>query len=142
MTSLCLRLIIEGMKQNVSARLEFEKGFKGHLKLKEGEIGIGINDNEAKPYDMLQGALAACLHSTFLDILEKKRIGLDFARYEISGVKRETPPTTLESVVIKVTLPKGHEEALRKSMDLATKYCSVYTTISKVAEMQLELVFE
>ena len=130
------------MKQNVQARLDFEKGFKGTLKLKEGEIGIGINDHEAKPYDMLQGALAACLHSTFLEILEKKRIEIDFAHYEISGVKRETPPTTLESVVIKVTLPKGHEEALKKSMDLASKYCSIYTTLSKVAEMHIELNFE
>lgn len=130
------------MKQSVHARLDFEKGFKGHLKLKEGEVGIGIEDNQARPYDMLQGALAACLHSTFLDILEKKRIELDFARYEVFGVKRENPPTTLESIKIVVTLPKGHEEALKKSMDLASKYCSVYTTLSQVAEMSIELVFE
>ena len=33
------------------------------------------------------------------------------------------------------------EDAVRKSFDLATKYCSVYQTISHVAEMSYELHF-
>ena len=126
----------------VNAKIEFEKGFKGKLILKEGEIGIGIADDLARPYDMLQGALASCLHSTFLDILTKKRIELEYANYEVSGEKKETPPTTFEKVFIKVTLPKSEQETqIRKSMDLATKYCSVYATISKVATITLELEF-
>lgn len=126
----------------VSAKIEFEKGFKGKLVLKSGEIGIGVEDHLARPYDMLQGALASCLHSTFLDILTKKRIELEFANYEISGEKRETIPTTLEKVFIKVSLPKSDkEEQIRKSMDLAKQYCSVFATISQVADISLELEF-
>ena len=126
----------------VNAKINFEKGFNGKLVLKQGEIGIGLADDQARPYDMLQGALASCLHSTFFDILTKKRIELDYVHYEVSGEKKETVPTTLEKVFIKVTCPKhDKEEQIRKSMDLATQYCSVYATISKVADISLVLEF-
>ena len=98
------------MGTKVSAVLDFNSHFKGQLKLREGVIDIGLEANEARPYDLLQGALAACLHSTFLDILEKKRLTIDFAHYEIEGEKREEVPTTLKSVKVTVTLPKGQEE--------------------------------
>lgn len=131
------------MGQQVNATLHFEQGFKGKLVLRDGEIGIGINDNEARPYDMLQGALAACLHSTFLDILEKKRLTIAFADYEVTGIKRDSVPSMLEEVTITVTLPKGErEEVLRKSMDLASQYCSVYSTLSQVATMHLVVKFK
>lgn len=127
---------------HVSARLHFENGFKGQLELKEGSLAIGTLDNEARPYDLLQGALAACLHSTLLDILTKKKIELEFADYKIEGNKREEVPTMLDQVVIHVTFPKGtHEEQLKKSMVLASKYCSVYNTLSKVADMHIEVHF-
>lgn len=130
------------MGQEVNARIHFQEGFKGKLILKEGEIGIGINDDEARPYDMLQGALAACLHSTFLDILEKKRLSVAFADYEVHGVKRDSIPSMLEEITIMVTLPTGeHESSLRKSMELATKYCSVYSTLSHVASLHLDIKF-
>lgn len=131
------------MGQEVNARIHFQEGFKGKLILKEGEIGIGINDNEARPYDMLQGALAACLHSTFLEIVEKKRLSVSFADYEVHGIKRDSIPSMLEEVTITVTLPKGeHEEALRKSIDLATKYCSVYSSLAQIATMHLVVQFK
>lgn len=130
------------MGTKVSAVLDFNSQFKGQLKLREGVIDIGLEANEARPYDLLQGALAACLHSTFLDILEKKRLTIDFAHYEIEGEKREEVPTTLKSVKVTVTLPKGQEEALTKSMMLAKKYCSVFSTLSNVAEMELVINYK
>lgn len=125
------------MGTKVSAVIDFNSTFKGQLQLKEGYINIGSQANEARPYDLLQGALVSCLHSTFLDILEKKRLTIDFAHYEVEGEKRDEIPTTLKSVTITVTLPSGQEEALTKSMELAKKYCSVFSTLSKVAEMNL-----
>lgn len=130
------------MGNKVSAVLDFNSQFKGQLKLKEGSINIGLEANEARPYDLLQGALAACLHSTFLDILEKKRLTIEFAHYEIEGEKRDEVPTMLKSVKVTVTLPKGQEEALTKSMMLAKKYCSVFSTLSKVAEMELVINYK
>lgn len=130
------------MGTKVSAVLDFNSQFEGQLKLREGAIDIGTKANEARPYDLLQGALAACLHSTFLDILEKKRLTIDFAHYEIEGEKRDEVPTTLKSVKVTVTLPAGQEEALTKSMMLAKKYCSVFSTLSNVAEMELVIIYK
>ncbi len=128
------------MGQNVTAQLEFKKDFKGKLILREGEIGIGIEPNEARPYDLLQGALVSCLHSTLLEILVKKRIEIESVSYRVSGEKRDEIPTTLKSVTIEaefVTL--ASEEQIRKSMELASKYCSVYNTLAQVAEMKINL---
>lgn len=130
------------MGTKVAAVLDFKSQFTGQLKLREGAIDIGLEANEARPYDLLQGALAACLHSTFLDILEKKRLTIDFAHYEIEGEKRDEVPTTLKSVKVTVTLPAGQEEALTKSMMLAKKYCSVFSTLSNVAEMELVIIYK
>jgi len=130
------------MGTKVSAVLDFNNTFKGQLQLREGHIDIGSQANEARPYDLLQGALVSCLHSTFLDILEKKRLSIDFAHYEVEGEKRDEIPTTLKSVTVTVTLPAGQEEALTKSMELAKKYCSVFSTLSNVAEMNLIIKYK
>ena len=107
-----------------SRTIRFENGFNGELLLDEGSVKIGRTPGGAAPYDMLYGALASCLYATFLGILEKKRI-------EIEGTEHLT-------VTIRGT---DKEDAVRKSFDLATKYCSVYQTISHVAEMSYELHF-
>ncbi len=130
------------MASQVSARLHFAQGFDGTLLLREGEVAIGVQADQARPYDLLQAALAACLHSTFLDILEKKRLTIEFADYIIEGVKRSEVPTMLEEVSVKVFLPDGpNNEALEKSFHLATKYCSVYNTLAQVAKMQCVVEF-
>lgn len=130
------------MGTKVSAVIDFNSEFKGQLQLREGQLEIGGAANEARPYDLLQGALVACLHSTFLDILEKKRLTIAFAHYEVEGEKRDEIPSTLKSVKVTVTLPKGQEEALTKSMELAKKYCSVFSTLSNVAEMTLVVSYK
>lgn len=131
------------MASQVSARLHFAQGFDGTLMLREGEVAIGVQADQARPYDLLQAALAACLHSTFLDILEKKRLSIEFADYLIEGIKRSEVPSMLEEVIIKVTLPEGpNNQALEKSFHLATQYCSVYNTLAQVAKMQCIIAFK
>jgi putative redox protein len=130
------------MASKVSARLHFAQGFDGTLLLREGEVAIGVQADQARPYDLLQAALAACLHSTFLEILEKKRLSIEFADYLIEGFKRSEVPTMLEEVSIHVTLPDGpNNEALEKSFHLATQYCSVFNTLAQVAKMQCIVAF-
>jgi putative redox protein len=130
------------MGTKVNASLEFKAGFDGQLNLRSGSIGIGMADDQARPYDLLQGALVSCLHSTFLDILTKKRLALPSAKYEVEGEKRESIPTTLERVTITVTLPAGQEAEYTKAMALAQKYCSVFNTLSHVATLKVDLHFE
>lgn len=130
------------MGQQISAHLSFSEGYQGTLNLREGSIAIGVQDDQARPYDLLQGALVACLHSTFLEILTKKRIELRFADYDVSGEKRDEVPTMLQSVHVEVILPAGpYEDVYLKSMELATKYCSVYNTLSQVAKMSYSIKF-
>ena len=130
------------MGTKVTASLEFKAGFDGQLNLRNGSISIGMADDQARPYDLLQGALVSCLHSTFLDILTKKRLELPAAKYEVEGEKRETVPTTLETVLVTVTLPAGHEAEYTKAMELAQKYCSVFNTLSHVATLTVVIRFE
>jgi putative redox protein len=130
------------MASQVSARLHFAQGFDGTLMLREGEVAIGVQADQARPYDLLQAALAACLHSTFIDILEKKRIVVEFADYVVEGIKRSEVPTMLEEVLVKVTLPDGpNNDTLEKSFQLATQYCSIYNTLSRVANMRCIIEF-
>lgn len=131
------------MGQKVTAQLEFKKDFKGKLILSEGEIGIGMLPNEARPYDLLQGALVSCLHSTLLEILTKKRIEIESVSYRVFGEKRDEIPTTLKSITIEAVFsPSDKEDQIRKSMELASKYCSVYNTLAQVAEMKMTVSFE
>lgn len=122
--------------------LKFSEGFKGELSAKNGIAKVGIDKGELAPYDMLLGSLAACLYSTFLDVIEKKRISFDKSNVIVTGEKREEIPATLKwvKVVIEIT-NASNEKGVLKSAELAKKYCSVYETISKVAEMNLEVKF-
>ena len=120
---------------------DFEYDFKGIMKAKNSEIKIGGEIGETAPYDMLFGALASCLYSTFLDIAIKKRIQYDKCVIKVDGVKRSEIPMTLETVTVTAevynpTKEKGLDEAFR----LACDYCSIFATISKVADISTELI--
>jgi putative redox protein len=101
-----------------------------------------VEENTLEPYDMLFGALGSCYYSTFLDVAKKKRINFDHAEIHIEGVKRDTPPTTLEWVKVKLDVKNSSNNlGLEKAAALAAKYCSVYVTISKVADISWEINF-
>jgi putative redox protein len=127
---------------NKNVTLTFEQGFKGTLEAENGRAAIGVEKDTLAPYDMLLGALGSCLYATFLEIVNKKRLTFENVNIEIQGVKRETVPTTLETVAVtfivkEASKPKGFQQALK----LATEYCSVYQTIAKVADMSYEIEF-
>jgi putative redox protein len=121
------------MKQPIEANVTFKNNFDGELELKEGSVSIGMLPHQASPYKLLQAALISCLHSTFLDIIEKKRLTVESVSYHSSGFKRDEVPATIETLHLDVHV-KGiqNKVAVEKSFDLATKVCSVYNTISQV----------
>lgn len=121
----------------------FENGFNGRFNTENAEVLVGVKENQVLPYDMLYGALASCLYATFLEIVEKKKITYKGCTIRVSGEKREEVPTTLKWV--KVTfiideLQNGTEKGVKKSVELAAKYCSIYQTIAHVADMSYELL--
>jgi putative redox protein len=124
-------------------KIEYANEFKGTLKTSHGEVLVGNQENGMKPYNLLFGALGACFYSTVLGIIVKKRLTFDGAVVEINGSKREEVPTTLDHVTLTITFKNAsNEEQFLKSAELGTKYCSVFETISKVAQIDLVVNFE
>jgi putative redox protein len=131
------------MKQPIEAKVVFGSTFDGSLELKEGSVSIGVLPHQASPYKLLQAALISCLHSTFLDVIEKKRLNLESVTYHSSGFKREEIPSTIETLHLDVYV-KGisNKLSVEKSFDLATKVCSVYNTISQVGTITYTIHYE
>ena len=121
-------------------KLLFRNTFEGELIAAHGEVAIGSTEGKVAPYDMLLGALGSCLYSTFMDVMKKKRI--EFERFEmvITGEKRTEIPTTLKWVnVVATVYGPAKENGVSEAFRLATEYCSIYQTLSHVAEMSYEI---
>jgi putative redox protein len=75
-------------------------------------------------------------------VANKKKLIFKDANLEISGIKRDTIPATLEYLKIVFTIRGGQDEAqLKTSAELGAKYCSIHETISKVAKIDLVVNF-
>lgn len=127
----------------LKADIHFENTFKGELVVEKGRVAIGMETGEVLPYDMLFGALASCVYATFIDVMAKKRLPFDKATIHVEGEKRTEIPTTLRWVHVGLSVSGAQNpEAVRKSFELATKYCSIYQTIAKVADMEWSVDFD
>lgn len=125
------------------ADIYFGNEFNGRLEVPNGQVAIGSDVGKVEPYDLLFGALASCLYATFLDVAEKKKISFQSVHIEVTGEKQTEVPTVLKWVNTKITIKGGEkQEGLRKSFELATKYCSIYQTIAKVAAMTWSIEFQ
>ncbi|HHU55404.1 MAG TPA: OsmC family peroxiredoxin [Acholeplasmataceae bacterium] len=123
--------------------LNFSNSFSGKMIAPNGEVNIG--KEELRPYNLLLGALGSCFYATFLDIVKKKRLSFSEASITISGNKREKVPTTLETVEMDFVIKgveKENQDKFIKSAELGAKYCSIHETISKVANIKLNVRFE
>ena len=108
-----------------------------------GKMQLGIENGELRPYELLLTALGTCLFSTFSDIAEKQRNQFEEADISISGEKRDEVPMTLKYCRIEMRVKGGQKEAgLKKAFELACKYCSIYQTLSHVAQMDAEIFFD
>jgi putative redox protein len=97
------------------------------------------------PYELILGGLGACLNHTFQSVVDKQRLSIAGITYQITGTKREEIPTTLKEVVINAVVTgaaPGSEEKIQKAFDKACEYCSMYSTLSNVAEMKPHLTFK
>ncbi len=123
--------------------LRMDNKFVGELESPTGKAPVGNQEGGLQPYHMLFGALASCFYSTFLEISKKKRLSFETAIVEVSGYKGTGKEVNLlEHVTTKLTIKNPSEEkGLIKSAELGAKFCSIYTTLSKVAEMELIVEF-
>lgn len=124
-----------------NVKFKWNNDYTGHMEVKNGKINLG--EGAISPYNLLLGALGGCLYHTFIEIVQKKRLTFDGVEMEISGNKREEVPTTLEKAHIKFIIKNAsNEKQFTKSVELAEQYCSIHATVSKVADISLELIFE
>ncbi len=121
---------------------KFGKEYDGEVITPTGKILIGSGEGKILPYDMIFGALGSCMFYYFHKFANQRKIQFDSVTVEVTGTKRETPPTMLNSVNVKYIVKNGaKEKGLKKSAELSSKYCSVYQTISAVAKMSCEIEF-
>ncbi|NLW19846.1 MAG: OsmC family protein [Clostridiales bacterium] len=127
-----------------SVKLHFDRNFRGRLIAQGAQTDVGEKkDARLSPYDLLLGALGACFYHTFVGIADKKRLVYERAEIAIHGVKREEVPTTLKEVTMDLSIFGAQDQkGFERSAELAAKYCSVHETVSKVADITLNLHFK
>ena len=95
-----------------------------------------------KPSEMLLVALASCTAVDVVEILEKKKVGLQGLEIQVSAEQDTDPPWTFRKIHLKYFLKgekldmKVAEQAVRLSEE---KYCSVAATVRGVAEISWEI---
>ncbi len=125
-------------------KLVFDNQYHGMLTGHHGAARVGPEEGALAPYDMVLGGLAACLNHTFQTVLDKKRLSFHAVKYDVTGEKRTEVPTTLKTVVVNIEVtgaPEDKQEHFRKAMAIATEHCSVFVTLSQVAEMTWNIRF-
>ncbi|WP_053001224.1 OsmC family protein [Kosmotoga pacifica] len=123
------------------ANLTFNNDFKGKGQSKSG-IMLHVGTNGFAPYELLFLSLGSCLYSTFFDIAKKMRIRWESVKMNLCGEKRDEVPTTLKWCKIEVKVLNASDTTKTlKAFELATKYCSIYYTVSKVAEITWTMDF-
>lgn len=121
-------------------KLNFDAGFKGQAKTKS-DLDLSIGSGGASPYELAMAGMVSCFYSTFMDIAVKKRLTWESVSVDIQWTKDlESSPTFLKEATLKldVKIIEGKEAHFDKSFELASKYCSLYQTFSKVAELNWE----
>jgi len=115
----------------------------GHYQFTTDKGSSFVIGPESAPYDYLLGALSGCLFKTFEEVADKMRFSWEHISFEVNGEKREETPTTLKEVHITVQATGvDNQQKFQKAFDAATRYCSLYQTISKVSEMSWTISFQ
>lgn len=127
--------------------IEFTNGFNGKATNDSGAELI-VSSEQWKPYELLFTALASCMYSTFLDVINKKKLDYDKVTISIDGEKVDDIPSYLKTadIIFSVSGADKDDEKIaarfEKSMNLAAKYCSIFNTLTKVAELNTRLRFD
>jgi len=124
-------------------KMEWTDDFSGTMESPLSTIRVGSSEGEMKPYHLLFGALGSCFYSTFINVAKKKRLTFGGASLQIDGVMRTEAPKTLETVSMLLTIkkPSDRQQFLR-CVDYGIEFCSIHKTISAIATIKTEVVFE
>lgn len=105
-------------------------------------VELGGENEKFAPYELLLSALSGCLFMTYESILEKMQISVKKTNFDVRGEKRDEKIATLKVCHVKVTISGAEDESkAKKAVDIASRYCSIYQTLSKVADMSWDVEF-
>ncbi len=127
------------MEEHRSVRADF---VPGHYQFTTPD-GSAYEIGSTGPYEYLLGALSGCLFKTFVSLATKMQVSWEHVSFAVEGIKRDEKVATLKDVTIAVTAT-GTEDAAKftKAFETATRYCSIYQTLSHVAEMHWTIDFQ
>lgn len=126
--------------------ITFSDGFNGEA-INEGGAKLKVAKDDWRPYELLFTALASCMYATFLDVINKKKLDYDKVEISIDGEKIDDVPAFLKKADITFTIHGAQKDdekiaaRFEKSLRLSEKYCSIYNTLTKVAELESTLIF-
>lgn len=125
--------------------LRYTDAFEGESRNDRNEHSWEIGMNKAAPYELALSGMVSCFYSTFMDVAVKKRLIWESVDIDLDWEKdTEHIPQYLKSAVLNITVKgaEGKETRFLKSFELAAKYCSLYQTFSKVAELSWNATIE
>jgi len=106
---------------------------KHSVVLSTPDEGVGM-----KPSELLLVALAACTAVDVVEILSKKRLGLEKLEISAEGEQDQEPPWTFRKIHLSYRLKgdKLNDKDVAQAIELSEeKYCSVASTLRGVAEI-------
>jgi len=118
--------------------VNFGSGFNGISSSDRSPYTFEVGKEKAYPYELAMSGLISCFYSTFMDVAVKKRLKWESCEIEMNYTKElESTPNFLKKAEISIRLKiiEGEEKAFDKSFEMAAKYCSLYQTFSKVADV-------
>ncbi|MBN2658468.1 MAG: OsmC family protein [Spirochaetales bacterium] len=126
--------------------IEFRDGFQGLSVNSNGKtLKVGIDD--WRPYEMFHTALASCMYSTFLDVINKKKLDYEKVALTVDSRKKDEIPSSIEKIDIEFKIfgaDKEDEKTVKKfikSQDLAAKYCSMHNTLKDIVNITSKVEF-
>lgn len=118
--------------------VKFDSGFNGDSSSDRSPYTFEVGKEKAYPYELAMSGLISCFYSTFMDVAVKKRLKWESCDIEMNYEKDlEATPSFLKTAELKISVKilEGDAEAFDKSFTMAAKYCSLYQTFSKVADV-------
>ena len=91
-----------------------------------------------KPSELLLVTLAACTAVDVVEILNKKRLGLEKLEINVEGEQEQEPPWTFRKIhlIYRLKGEKLNEKDVAQAIELSEeKYCSVAATLRGKAEI-------
>ena len=93
------------------------------------------------PYEYLLGALSGCFYRTLVSF--ERKGSWEKLEIAVTGIKRETVPTTLEKTILDITVFNANvKDEFADLARMASEACSIFQTISKVSEMKINIKYE